>query len=211
MAITPAWAHKRPAPRKAPGPPPFMPDKVTWTRTCDPREKYRIVYRDRDNALSERVIELLKVGSFGGQTYYSVLHAARPKTLRADRIVAVLAQLSEGHAPTLHPQPTYASRLPSFPVLAGESTAPVLKVGAVAAGSNRTWTVDLGSYTCTCPEKRLRVAAGYEPGLLGYVCPHMARAIITNLPTHTDPATGWTHELLTFLNDPRKVHIDNLT
>ena len=208
MAITPAWTRKRPAPRRAPGPPQPIHDQVVWTRVLDgkeiPRERYRIVYRDRDNALSERLIELLKVGTLGGHIYYSVMHAGKPKTLRSDRIVTVIEQLSEGHPPTLQAQPTYASRLPAFPPIPGGA---VFKIPASAANSKRSWTVDLNAYTCTCPEKRIRGEAGYEPGTLGYVCDHMARAILEHLP----PDAAWPHPLLAFIQDPRKIAIDNLT
>jgi hypothetical protein len=47
---------------------------------------------------------------------------------------------------------------------------------------------------------------GYEPDF-GFVFSHMARAILDHLPKD---ASSWTPELLAFLADPRKVHIDNL-
>lgn len=196
-----AFAHKRPAPRKAPGSPPLMNDNITWTRILDPREKYRVVYSDRDNSMSERMIEVLKFGEFGGTKYVGVMHAGKFKTLRINRIVSVIEQLTTGHEPCLRSQPTYSSRLPAFPLPNAQ-----YKIGTIAV-SNRTWTVDLNLYTCTCPEKRIRIGMGYEPGQLGYTCPHMARALLANLPADA----GWQPELLEFLRDPRKIHVDNLS
>ncbi len=179
-----------------------MADNIRWTRIVDPRERYRIVYRDRDGELSERNIELQKIGEFSHETYFGVTHAGGFKTLRADRIVAVLQQLTQGHGPSIHPMPNYAMDLPKFPL---ENA--VYKMPTVAV-SHRTWTVDLNRYMCACPEKRIRAASGYEPGKLGFVCPHMARAILDYLPAGSP---GWSPELLKFVADPRKVHIDNLT
>jgi hypothetical protein len=128
-------------------------------------------------------------------------HARREfKTLRADRIVGVLEQISKDHEPSIRPQPTYGTDLPKFPL-----PNAVYRIPTVAV-SNRTWKVDLNLYTCTCPEKRIRFGAGYMPGKIGYVCPHMARAILVKLPA----AAGWPPEVLAFLSDPRKMHIDNL-
>jgi len=179
---------------------------VIWTRIVDPRERYRITYRDRDGELTERTIDLLKVGFSprpGGQgrtDYYGVMDAGRFKTMRVDRVVSVIEQLTTGHASSIRPAPSYSSELPRFPL-----DNAVYKMPTVAQ-SNRTWTVDLNRYTCTCPEKRVRAGKGFEPGKLGFVCPHMARAILEHLPS----SAAWPPELLNFLADPRKVHIDNL-
>jgi len=196
----PAYARKRPAPRHAPGAPRLVSEDIVWTRIVQPREKYRVIYRDRDNLTSDRTIELQKIGHMGDLPYLGVMHAGKFKTLRSDRIVAVLEQLSTGHPPSIRSQPTYTTQLPKFPL-----PNAVYKMPTVAAGP-RTWTVDLNKYTCTCPEKRIRAPMGYEPGTVGYACPHMARAILDYLPTNA----GWDTELLTFLKDSRKMHIDNL-
>jgi len=202
--LRPIWAHKRPAPRKAPGAPPSLKDTVTWTRIVEPRERYRIVYRDRDNAMTERTIELQKVGHSGDTEYFGVMHAGKFKTLRVDRVVSVMEQLTTGHESSIRPQPTYSTQLPAWP-FAGA----VFKISQTAASRhNRTWTVDLNHYTCSCPEKRIRTGMGYEPGQLGYVCDHMAKAILANLSAD---AAGWPPELLNFLRNPRKIHIDNLS
>lgn len=174
-------------------------DDIDWTRIVEPRERYRIEYVDSDGAVSLREIELQKIGTRSGFTYYGVMHAGKFKTMRADRF-RMVAQLSTGHNPSIRSQPTYATELPKFPV-----PGAVYKMPTIAA-STRTWTVDLNVYTCSCPEKRIRSGMGYEPGRLGFVCPHMARAILDHLPREA----GWEPELLAFLADPRKVHIDNL-
>jgi hypothetical protein len=203
---SPDYRRKRPAPRKAGGWGKPITDSVAWTRILDPRERYRILYEDRDGDRTERVIELLKLGQIAGTPYLSVMHEGRPKTLRADRVVAVLEQLTAGHTPSIHAQPTYATILPQFPLANA-----VYKIPTTAV-SNRTWTVDLNLYTCSCPEKRIRTALGYKAGTLGFVCAHMAKAILENLPTIKSPDNGgWTPELLRFLADPRRVHIDNLS
>ncbi|HSU19923.1 MAG TPA: hypothetical protein VLI45_09300 [Acidobacteriaceae bacterium] len=178
-------------------------DDITWTRTVEPRERYRILYLDRDGARSERIIELQKIGEVKGVPYLGVVDKGKFKTMRADRVLAVLEQLSSGHVPTLRSwkQVGYADTLPAFPVASA-----VHKIATVAK-SNRTWTVDLNHYTCTCPEKRIRSGFGYAPGQLGFVCPHIARAILEHLPAETH----WPDELLAFLRDPRRVHIDNLS
>jgi hypothetical protein len=177
-----------------------MNDTVEWSRIIEPRERYRILYIDRDNERSEREIELVKIGESRGTPYLGVNHAGKFKTLRADRVVSVL-QLTTGHEPSIEPWPSYASELPHFPV-----DGAVYKIPTTAA-SNRTWTVDLNAYTCSCPEKRIRAGMGYKPGQLGFVCDHMAKAILLHLPPGDG---GWSHTLLRFLGDPRRVHIDNL-
>ena len=198
----PTWRSKQAAPRKASGPLKPITDDVTWTRQVEPRERYRVVYIDRHDERSERVIELLRIGHLDGTPYLGVMDQGKFKTLRTERVVEVLEQLTTGHAPSIHPQPTYSTALPHFPL-----TNAVYKEHTIAAG-NRTWTVDLNRYTCTCPEKRIRSGMGYEPGRLGFVCPHMARAIVAHLPAG---AEGWPPELLAFLNDPRRTHISNLS
>ena len=197
----PAWRHHRPAPRKAAGAPPSLADTVVWTRILEKKERYRIEYRDSKGIVTQREIELQKIGRSGDFFYYGVFEKGRFKTMRADRI-QMAAQLSTGHEPSIRPQPTYSSELPPFPL---ENA--VYRMPTVTAGT-RTWTVDLNQYTCTCPEKRIRSGFGYEPGRLGFVCPHMARAILEYLPKD---ASGWTPELLAFLGDPRKMHIENLS
>ena len=197
--LRPDYRSKRPAPRKAAGAPQPLHDKVVWTREITPRERYRIEYIDRDNEVSLREIELLRMGDFSGERYIGVMHAGRFKTLRADRI-RMVAQISTGHEASLHAQPMYSSELPAFPL-----PGAIYKMPTIAG--NRTWTVDLNAYTCACPEKRIRAAMGYVPGRLGWICPHMARAILDYLPAGSP---GWTDELLRFLADPRKIHIDNL-
>ena len=176
-------------------------DDVTWTRNVEPRERYRLVYIDSHEERSDRTVELLKLGDLQGTPYLGVLHQGKFKTLRADRVVEV-EQLSTGHEPSLRawPQLSYASHLPQFPV-----EHALYKVATIAA-SHRTWTADLNRYTCTCPEKRIRAGFGYAPGQLGSVCPHMARAILEHLPGNA----GWPEEILLFLRNPRKVHIDSL-
>lgn len=177
-----------------------MNDLVDWTREVQPRERYRIEYADRDGEISLREIVLNKIGTMSGMSYFGVMHQGKFKTLRADRIHMV-AQLSTGHDCSIRPQPTYATELPQFPV-----EGAVYKMPTVAA-STRTWTVDLNAYTCSCPEKRIRLGFGYEPGRLGFVCPHMARAILDHLPGEA----GWQPELLAFLANPKMIHIDNLS
>ena len=198
---TPDFRRKRPAPRNAGGWGKPVTETVVWTRILDPRETYRVVYVDGDRQRSERVIELQKVGHIDKTEYLGVMHAGRFKTLRRDRVVEVLEQLSTGHEPSIRSQPTYKTELPPFPLENAE-----YRIGTTAV-SNRRWTVDLNQYTCTCPEKRIRAGAGYKPWQLGAVCDHMAKAITENLPMDSP---GWTQELLDFLKDPRKVHIDNL-
>ena len=197
------WSHSKAAARPAAsaGSPPRLNDTVTWTRIVSPREHYRVTYIDRDGAASDRVIELAKLGHSGDAQYLGVNHQGKFKTLRADRIVRV-EQLSRGHPPSIRPFPMYRDMLPAFPIAAA-----VYRIATTAA-SNRTWTVDLNAYSCTCPEKRIRSGFGYAPGQLGFVCDHMAKAILAHLPA--DDA-AWSPELRAFLADPRKVHIDNLT
>ena len=178
-----------------------MADNVTWTRTVQPHERYSILYQDRDGATSIREIELTKMGYSQGVEYLGVTHEGKFKTMRVDRVLQVLEQLTTGHPSSIHAALTYRTQLPPFPI-----EDAVFRVPTVAVG-NRTWTVDLNHYTCTCPEKRRRSGKGYKPGQLGYVCPHVARAILDHLPAECGI---FTPELHAFLSDPRKIHIDNL-
>ena len=201
MPLQPAYSRSRPAPRKAAGKPPQISDTVTWTRKVDPHERYSILYQDRDGATSIREIELTKTGDSKGVAYLGVMHEGKFKTMRVERVLKVLEQLTTGHPSSIHEALTYRSELPAFLVAGAVFHVPTIAVG------KRTWTVDLNRYTCTCPEKRRRAAKGYKPGQLGYVCPHIARAILDHLPADT---TAFTPELRAFLSDPRKIHIDNL-
>jgi hypothetical protein len=204
----PAWKHKRPAPRTT-TPGSFdksklmKHDDVAWSRIVDPRERYRIVYEDSAGAREERIIELLKIGEREGSPYLGVMHQGKFKTLRADRVVEVLEQLTSGHAPSIVAAPTYATRLPAFPLREGQDSR--VRIPQTARPASK-WTVDLRQYTCSCPEKRIRSPFGYEPGQLGFVCSHVARAILENLPADAN----WAPALLAFLRNPRRIHIDNL-
>jgi hypothetical protein len=203
----PSWKHKRPAPRTVtPGnfdkSKLMKHDDVNWTRVVDPRERYRILYEDRDGQREERTIELQKIGDREGTPYLGVMHQGKFKTLRAGRIVDVLEQLTIGHEPSIHAAPSYATLLPKFPV----TFRGPIRIPQTARPTSK-WSVDLALYTCSCPEKRIRSGFGYAPGQLGFVCSHIARAILENLPA----TAGWPDELLTFLRDPRRVHIDNLS
>jgi len=206
LPARPAWKHKRPAPRTAP-PGKFdksklmKHDDVNWTRIVDPRERYRIIYEDRDGQREERTIELQKIGDLEGTPYLGVMHQGKFKTLRAGRVVEVLEQLTTGHEPSLRAALKYADRLPAFPIARA-----LYRIPQTARPTSK-WTVDLNAYTCSCPEKRIRSGFGYEPGQLGFVCSHVARAILEHLPA----ATAWPEEVLTFLRDPRRIHIDNLS
>lgn len=201
LPTRPAYPRKRPAPRKAPGAPRQISDTVVWDRVVDPVERYRILYLDRDGKRTERVITLKKIGTSEGTRYYGVEHEGKFKTLRVDRVIGVLEQLTKGHEPSIRPMPTYGTTLPPFPIENAVFRVPTIAV------STRTWRVDLNRYTCTCPEKRVRMAKGYVPGQLGYVCPHVARAILAHLPADA----AWSPGLLDFLRDPRRMHVDTLT
>lgn len=213
------FPQARPAPRMAAGPPPAVHEQIVWQRTVSPRERYRIVYLGSDKVESERTVELLRIGTWSGHTYLGVndeSDGGRFKTMRVDRVLAVLEQLTAGHEPSIRPFPTYATVLPTFPL-----PGAVYKIPTTAShgDTHKTWTVDLNAYTCTCPEKRRRAAKGYQPGELGAVCDHMAKAILGNLPEdyrymgeHPDSRLnrGWTPELLSFLQDSRRIHISSL-
>ena len=198
----PSYSRSRPAPRRSGGPPIQISDTVNWTRIVDPRERYRIVYQDRDGAQSIREIELTKMGDSKGTAYLGVFHEGKFKTMRTERVIQVLEQLTTGHPSSLHAAPTYRTKLPAFPIESAVYSVPTI------AASNRTWTVDLDLYTCTCPEGAFRSGKGYKPGELGFVCPHIARAVLDHLPAECGP--DWTPEMRAFLSDPRKMHIDNL-
>jgi hypothetical protein len=197
---TPNWKRKRAAPRTATGWGKPITDDVVWTRLLSPAESYQVEYVDRHGEISERIIDVMKIGSIGDVDYLGVRHVGKFKTLRADGIRKV-RQLTEGHAPSIFAFPGYDDQLPVFPIASA-----MYKMATIAV-STRRYTVDLNLYTCTCPEKRERVAKGYKPGQLGFVCPHMARAILENLPADA----AWSPQLIKFLKDPRRVHIDNLT
>ena len=198
----PSFARSRPAPRRAAGAPWHITDDVTWTRIVEPRERYHILYRNRDGADTVREIELTKIGNSRDIEYPGVMHEGKFKTMRRDRALQVLEQLTTGHPSSLAAALTYRSDLPPFPVADA-----VYRVATIAA-STRTWTVDLNRYECTCPEKRRRAGKGYKAPQLGYVCPHIARAVLDHLPAESGPE--WTPDLRAFLSDPRKIHIDYL-
>jgi hypothetical protein len=190
----------------APGSPRPLTGEVIWTRIVEPRERYRITYRDKQGHLTERNIELQKIGhtpagpGHGQTEYFGVMHEGRFKTFRVDGVISVIEQLTAGHESSIRPAPSYSSELQPFPLPNAQYRIATIK------DPNRRWTVDLNLYTCTCPEKRIRGQVGYTPPQLGAICPHVAKAILENAPP------GWlSPELQSFLANPRKVHIDNLT
>ncbi len=194
--------NKRYPPRNSAGGPPPIADNIVWDREIQPRERYRIEYIDRDDQVSVREIELHRLGHMDQLQYLGVLDTGRFKTMRLDRIHAV-EQLSFGHDPSIRPSPTYQTMLPAFPLADAVHRMPTLK-------GSRTWLVNLNDYTCACPERRIRVGMGYVPGQLGHVCPHLARAILDFLPPALHGSSAWPSELLSFLADPKRMHIDNL-
>ena len=196
----PAYKRKRAAPRNATGWGKPITEDVVWTRLVTPAESYQVEYVDRHGEVSERIIELMKIGAIADVDYLGVRHNGKFKTLRSDGIRKV-RQLPEGHEASIFAFPQYADTLPVFPIASA-----MFKMATIAV-STRRWTVDLNLYTCSCPEKRERIGKGYKPGQLGFVCAHMARAILDNLPADA----AWSPLLLKFLGDPRRVHIDNLT
>ena len=198
------YPSRKPASKPAP-----ITDKVVWTRELNPRESYQIDYLDSKGNLTNRVVELLRIGHIplglhASTGYLGVMHNGQFKTLRTENVRSV-RQLTPNHDPSIFAyapiaQPQYVDQLPNFPVANA-----VYKMPTIAL-SKRTYSVDLNRYTCRCPEQRRRTAKGYQPGQLGFVCAHMARAILEHLPANA----GWNQPLVKFLANPRKVHIDNL-
>ena len=181
-------------------------DDIEWTRTVEPRERYRILYLDRNGEQSERTIELMRIGHRHETPYLGVMHDGIFKTFRTDHVLDVLAQYTVGHTPSIFSAPTYATPLPAFPIAGAVHHIPTTHSKTPQA--RKTWTVDLNAYTCTCPEKRIRYAKGYAPGQVGAVCDHIAKAILANLPT---PAPAeWTPPLLAFLSNPQNIAVGNL-
>jgi hypothetical protein len=220
----PAYTAKRPTQRVVSNASPSALD-IIWSPPLTPRETYRILYSKADGSVSERIIDLLKLGSHDGHTYLGVRDKGIFKSFRRDRVLDVLEQISTGHTPSLRAIPSYTHYLPPFP-----RPEPELRSGAVdqtlqnnqrdedvqllvfrvpQTRGNRTWSVSLADYTCTCPDKRIRTALGYTAGQLGMVCPHLARAILAHLPSPRPEA--WTPDLLDWLQNPRNTDIDNLT
>lgn len=56
------------------------------------------------------------MGDSQGIQYVAVIEKGKPKTLRRDRILQVLQQLTVGHPSSLAAAPTYRTGLPPFPV-----------------------------------------------------------------------------------------------
>ena len=155
-----------------------------------------------DEDVDERTVKLLRMGHVGSVRYLGVMHQGIFKTPRAERVRSV-RQLTDGHPCRITVLPTYRDELPPWP-----GTAEVVKVPQ--STGKRTWTVDFRTYTCSCPERRVRDGMGYRPGQLGGVCPHLARALLKYLPADLDPKLGWTPDLREFLGTPTKTSIENL-
>ena len=144
---------------------------------------------------SERSIRLTKTGTYDGKLYLGVFEGGQFKTLRADRVLRV-DQLSGGHTQSIKPILDYHQELPPWLGLKGSIRVP-------QSAGTRTWGVHLEGYSCTCPEGRIRAGMGYAPGMLGGVCPHLAKAILANMP----PDAAWNPELLLTLADEDKTSI----
>jgi hypothetical protein len=205
VQVTIQKPRRPPQPPKTPKPgaygwAPNLADTVTWTQIVEPHEFYRIVYCDRHGELSERTIELMKIGHTGDISYYWVLHEGKGKSLRADRVVSVVEQITTGHPARIRVLPNYSTTLPAFPLEKAVFRVPQ------SANPRRTWGVDLNSYTCTCPEGRVRSSSGYIAGQLGFCCPHTAQAILTHLP----PDAEWPPDILDFLRSAHRTSIANL-
>lgn len=197
------WPSNRPSARRpgASSAPRPITDDIQWTRQLDPPESYEITYADSKGDVTTRVIDLRRIGRQAGIEYLGAIDRGKFKTFRAENVRTV-RQLTAGHPPSIvaFPVISYVDRLPAFPVSGAVYRIPTTAV------SKRRWTVDLNRYTCSCPERRIRGAAGYEPGQLGFVCLHMSRAILEHLPKDAN----WPPALLHFLGSRIRVHIDSL-
>ncbi len=181
-------------------------EDIDWTRTVQPRERYRILYLDRNGEQTERTIELQRIGHRHETPYLGVMDEGVFKTMRTDRVLAVLDQFTTGHAPSIFAAVTYATTLPHFPVTGCKVRVPTTH--AHNPDARKAWTVDLDAYTCTCPERRRREPKGYTPGKVGAVCDHLAKAILAKLPI--PPPAEWTPNLIEFLRNPQNTALSNL-
>ena len=173
---------------------------IKWEKFYQPPERYQIEYADRWGEFSERTIDLARIGSYQGHDYIGVFEGGQFKSLRADRILKVeKPTTTTTYNSELTVIPNYSTKLPEW-----STGAAVYRMKSITG--NRHWTVDLNRYSCTCPEKRFRTSQGFADGTLGRVCPHMAQAILENLPKNS----GWNPELITFLSNPRNVAIGSL-
>lgn len=166
---------------------------IVWTEEFNPPETYQIEYADRFGEYSERSIHLSRKGHLNGHDYVGIYEDGKFKTLRADRILkAVPVSKVAGARPSLRVLPSYSKILPAWP-----TSDALFKIKQTAG--TRHWTVNLNTYSCTCPEKRLRLDS--PEGSLGRVCPHMAEAILQNISIDA----GWDPDIIAFLSDCHKV------
>ncbi len=176
----------------------WVSSQIVWEQTLFPTQAYALDYTDRTGESTRRIIELQRIGRYSGRKYLGVFEEGKFKTLRADR-VSRIEQLSNEHPPAIALMPTLSDRLPGW----HEARSP-FKVPQLVG--KRHWTVDLTHYSCTCPEGRVRRSSGYGPGTLGGVCPHLAKAIVANLPAEHD----WDPELIRMLTEYEVLTVGDL-
>ncbi len=168
---------------------------VDWFEVFDPPQRYQIEYADRNGEHSVREVFLAKKGRYARHVYLGVYDKGRFKTFRRDHILKMEAI---GHDGTRSNSRTAHQRT-SLPQWPAENA--VFRI-AQTVGTKR-WTVNLNEYTCTCPEKRTRAGRGCPPKMLGMVCPHMAQAILENLPADAN----WPPEIISYLKDPESLKL----
>jgi hypothetical protein len=171
---------------------------ITWVEHFNPPEAYRIEYADRYGEFSERVVHLARKGHYHGNDYLGIYEDGKFKTLRADRILKVEWSGDSAPRSSLRVLPSESTTLPVWSL-----PNAVYKIKQTTGARN--WTVNLNTYTCTCPEKRMRIQLGAADGTLGRVCSHMAQAIMENLPADAN----WNADILAHISNPRKVSMAN--
>jgi len=164
---------------------------IQWRESFNPPLACRIEYADRHGEYSERDVYIAKAGvGPSGAEYVGVFEDGKFKTLRRDRILKgepTGSPKQEGSRPA-HTKCPLNVRLPDW-----HQAPATYKIPSFTG--NRRWTVDLVTYECTCPERRIRLMQ-YEERTVGMVCGHMAQAIRTYLP----PESSWPEVIRDYIN-----------
>lgn len=173
----------RPALKKLGG---FSSGEIEWEQRFNPPLSRAVEYADRHGEYSERLVSVVSRGTGpNGRPYLGITESGKFKTLREDRVLKLSEPLPLSRNGRL--RAVLHEQLPPW-----HTTPAVFKVPSVSG--NRRWTVDLASYTCTCPERRIR-SGQYAPKTMGMVCPHMARAIQENHPNRA----AWPKDLVDYI------------
>jgi hypothetical protein len=162
---------------------------ITWTEIIDFPVARPLEYLNEQDEYSSQIVSTAKRGFCASGIVHIGLHDGDLlHTFPADRLLTKLPTLTGKGYHAMNMRQLMRLKLPRW-----KNSIKVVKIPN--ASGKRRWTVNLDSYTCTCPE-RIRRSSRFEQGQLGMACPHVVMAIRENL----EDFSPWPKEIIGYLN-----------